>query len=551
MKRYLALLLAFVMVLSFTGCEKTTRNGGEGGTTNPASEPAESKVETTAAPTEEETKTEAEPVDDGPADEPYESDEVEVLSLKRGTMSTYNWNDEYETILIYASYPFVYLDGDSETEYAALNDSLNQYNEKLREKDYAEYAACLGDALYMIEEEPESFLSFNIKKNAKVRRADSNVLSILYEDDSYVGIRRSEHFYSGVTFDSKTGKQLELSDVVTDMSKVPALVKEQLQTFYDADRLEYAVDIEDYFRDQDTELKWVLDYNGLTFVFGTYEIAPRGAGTFAVTLTFKDNPGLVKDEYTAVPKSYCSELLLGNQFYYDLDDDEVSDVILVEGQRYDENPDMYKTQTIYGNSVWYEDEVYSYKIDPILVHSENGNYLYVENAFDDDIHQITVYDMNAAYPTRVDAISCSMHDITEEDSDENTVQVLTNPKDFILDSKTDLLSTKTGYKYYNVGNNGMPVSDALWYRFDDYLLFEVLKPLEVTIVSDKTGDEIGDAQISDGFKVQYYRTDDKSFADFLLPDGRIGRVPVEVKDWEKYIYGEKAEEYFDGMSFAG
>ena len=335
------------------------------------------------------------------------------------------------------------------------------------------------------------------------------------------------------------------------MSKVPALVKEQLQTFYDADRLEYAVDIEDYFRDQDTELKWVLDYNGLTFVFGTYEIAPRGAGTFAVTLTFKDNPGLVKDEYTAVPKSYCSELLLGNQFYYDLDDDEVSDVILVEGQRYDENPDMYKTQTIYGNSVWYEDEVYSYKIDPILVHSENGNYLYVENAFDDDIHQITVYDMNAAYPTRVDAISCSMHDITEEDSDENTVQVLTNPKDFILDSKTDLLSTKTGYKYYNVGNNGMPVSDALWYRFDDYLLFEVLKPLEVTIVSDKTGDEIGDAQISDGFKVQYYRTDDKSFADFLLPDGRIGRVPVEVKDWEKYIYGEKAEEYFDGMSFAG
>ena len=244
MKRYLALLLAFVMVLSFTGCEKTTRNGGEGGTTNPASEPAESKVETTAAPTEEETKTEAEPVDDGPADEPYESDEVEVLSLKRGTMSTYNWNDEYETILIYASYPFVYLDGDSETEYAALNDSLNQYNEKLREKDYAEYAACLGDALYMIEEEPESFLSFNIKKNAKVRRADSNVLSILYEDDSYVGIRRSEHFFSGVTFDSKTGKQLELSDVVTDMSKVPALVKEQLQTFYDADRLEYAVDIE-------------------------------------------------------------------------------------------------------------------------------------------------------------------------------------------------------------------------------------------------------------------------------------------------------------------
>ena len=72
----------------------------------------------------------------------------------------------------------------------------------------------------------------------------------------------------GTNYDTQTGQELKLSDVVKDMGSIPALVAQELDNHMWAGDFSYEGVVDDYFRNTPEDgISWTLDYNGVTFYF--------------------------------------------------------------------------------------------------------------------------------------------------------------------------------------------------------------------------------------------------------------------------------------------
>ena len=114
-----------------------------------------------------------------------------------------------------------------------------------------------------------------------------------------------------------------LTDVIRDMSRIPAIVKKELTSHTWTGDFISETAVDDYFRDTPVDgIVWTLDYNGVTFYFGNGDIAEIGRnGRLAATVSFAEYPDLFEEKYTTVPDSYMVELPLKHPFYTDLDGD--------------------------------------------------------------------------------------------------------------------------------------------------------------------------------------------------------------------------------------
>ena len=103
---------------------------------------------------------------------------------------------------------------------------------------------------------------------------------------------------------------------------------------------------------------------------------------------------------------------------------------------------------------------------------------------------------------------------------------------------------------YYLDSDGFPLSYEDYYTFEIMPEFKVQKNFKLNLVNEYG--EIGEAvTVKAGETVKYYRTDSSMFADFILPDGRIGRADLEWFEGLCSIDGNTAEELFDGIVFAG
>ena len=122
----------------------------------------------------------------------------------------------------------------------------------------------------------------------------------------------------------------------------------------------------------------------------------------------------------------------------------------------------------------------------------------------------------------------------------------------VFDTRTDLMSTISGYKNYTLGSNGMPETEDKIYIFQYELTFTAKKDIETQAVDSTTYEETGETvTLKKGDKVVYYGTDDKEYGYLKLESGKIVRVKTTSRDWVKYINGKKVEKLFDGIIFAG
>ncbi len=530
MKRKIAtILLSVMLAVSVCGCNNTS-DGTNGGI--PTKQPSDSI-------TEEPTKI---PV----------KEEIEPIRLISGEGYVEERDEDTYATIISATYPYISLYYESMQEYPNLYDVLLKVNESNRNAQKNQLELYKEFAYEQYKELPEDVFSVHeVIQRVSVRRADSKVVSLLYDGHIFLGGMTGKYYYKGENYDSKTGKKLSLSDVVTDEKLLPDMIIEQLDKFWNSIPLNADLDWEQILHDEEN-LSWTLDNHGVTLYFGSYLIAPYVSGTQIVTLSNEEYPELLKEEYKKGLSSYGIEIPKDTPFYYDVTGDGKVDEILCSW--YEGDYGDAGEFSIYVNGKYFSQDYFAYDANVTFVHMENGdNLLSVECLWDNDYRDTTIYKLGNQV-TKIGEVDASMHYIFHENPEMyRTRDVLVNPKKFYMDVKTDVLSTVTGYAEYGFGNDGIPKIKQNKYIFAEEYIYTLtlLKDIDVDIYDEKLDKIIGQTTILTGEEVRYYSTDNSQYVYLLLNDGTIVRKEILLDDWKWLIDGSLREDIFEGMFFSG
>lgn len=422
-KRFIAMLVIAAVFVSFTACGNNS-NGVNG----------DSIAETT---TEEDI---------------YASGKVVPLEVMTGSQTHHSSCGENEMYKVQTAYASVLLSDKCAKAFPMLQNALEietasgKSNSETEHKDLFEYfceCAESGDSLWYDH-------AGNVA-DVFVRRADSVVTSLLYYDFSYSGGKSPMLYHVGRNFDSKTGKTLMIEDVVTDLSTLTELVKEQYEKNYQKDYSDYSnisdMDFSDIFNwsfREPLDVTWTIDYNGLSVYFNTRDIfSYMLIDSQIVTISFAENPTLFNEKYTQVPETYAVELNRYLPYRFDLNGDGTLDEICT-GFYYGDNEDWF--EGIYSDAHFDEIDHASkynvtvngktlsltpdaYEADFTFVHGKDGNYIYVEKLYDDDRRTTDIISIADGEAQKIGSNNNYMkHYYGKDEIDYRTV--LTNPESF-------------------------------------------------------------------------------------------------------------------------
>ena len=481
-----------------------------------------------------------------------ESREGKVLPIELYTQKAYDncWEEGVELALM--SYNLVCLSEETAVRLPELEKTLAEWNESVKTRMTTTYEEYIVAAKEHYRSDPDYFYSpYSVEQKTSVLRSDDRVLSLELFGYDYSGGAHGYYCYTGYTVDAVTGKELAIGDVMTDTEALPELIYNKLttenpDTYFWEETKGY---LEEAFSETETTLAWSLDYTGLTFYFNPYEIASYADGVFEVTFDFAGYPELFQKYYTEVPDSYVVRSNV-----YDLDGDGEADTYYVDSREteYGDCDRLY----ISINDTTIERETWAWEVDYSLIHTKDaGNYLYVALAHEDDYKSLEVYDMNGSEPIDVGSLGNVGFETVYLGDDRYGEALLTNPENFRMRSRMEIMSSYSGYKDYRVGDDGIPVSEDVLYHtsYSGYPNWSALATKQdVTgVLVDEEGRETGNKYtIPSGTEVTICATDGKSFVDLRVGEEKV-RVYVVCDIWPQTIDGVDIEELFDGILFAG
>ena len=301
------------------------------------------------------------------------TEEITVLSLNKEYISHYEWYEDHPKMLVRSEYTDVTLDKSMEKKYPLLAQTLTETSVMRKRAMEEEKDNFIVTATEEFLNDSEAFSTYVSTLDVLVRRADSFAVSIVEDYNS-----ETDRSFNCLNYDAESGKLLALSDVVTDIEKLPAIVeKEVISRIFQGDS-DVETAIPDYFKNTPEEdITWVLEYNGITFYFEPGAVAPTNFGVQTVTVPFEEYPDLFKEKYTAVPDAYVVSLPLSSPFFTDITGDKRADELSVSGN-YDPDGRYYYTLAISSESSSYEVDWFSYDLNPYYVKTANGDtFLYV------------------------------------------------------------------------------------------------------------------------------------------------------------------------------
>lgn len=172
--------------------------------------------------------------------------------------------------------------------------------EELRREteDYAQMwlKECGEYALQYAEEMGEElFFAFTSSRECFVQRADSTVLSIRFDCSEYTGGAHSNYGSACYNYDSATGRELLLTDVVTDMDALRTAVAEKLRELEINEPMDHVEETLALFEAED--FVWSFSDSGITVYFDPYVLASFAAGQLTATIDAAEYPVLFRETY--------------------------------------------------------------------------------------------------------------------------------------------------------------------------------------------------------------------------------------------------------------
>lgn len=240
-----------------------------------------------------------------------------------------------------------------------------------------------------------------------VERADGNILSIRKTYYEYSGGVHPNNCTRGLNLNPASGEEYTLNDIMTDTTDLLGRIEEKLFETYPAEIFyaEQGKVLEEYTTEQ---LVWILGYQGITFYFSPYDIAPYVAGTLTATIWFDEAPALFYEEYTCAPEQgYTVSFFPWEEIWFDQNiSDDRRDSLYV--YRMTAETEGQETITICYNEKTYQETVYTVQnMTPYLVCSGmpgGENYTLYLALFKDGETVFYVYDLNGEEITRTEVL---------------------------------------------------------------------------------------------------------------------------------------------------
>ena len=195
---------------------------------------------------------------------------------------------------------------EEDKEFEALKNALNEYNDmvdirfKEIKEELEEYSQNDKDSEY-----PAT--TRYIETKSYVMRADEDIVSILNYEIEEQGIRHPIETRTSYNFDTKTGEQIELKDMVKDREAFLNLLDEMSEKDYkELEITKPSTYLNDFNQGDFTGLTWTANAEGVTLYFDTYALGNYEEGTQMITVYFDDAKDIFEPKYISKKKrNYC------------------------------------------------------------------------------------------------------------------------------------------------------------------------------------------------------------------------------------------------------
>ncbi|MBQ1423920.1 MAG: DUF3298 domain-containing protein [Lachnospiraceae bacterium] len=641
-RKYMATFLALAMMAALFGCGgASTSSGSSGGSerkvseaeTTAAQEPAaeESAAEESAsekatseassaaqetaaseASAAGEETAENETQAEAPADEAKNADKkseaaeslpepVGVL-LTSGSLSAYGPFDyKHYAEVIYAK---ASLTEESAKKYPALAKAMEEWNQKEdehRRERLRELQEAAKDLLENRPDDTDFFLTSELQ--GSVLRADSAVVSIFHDYYSFEGGVHPNYSYSGVNFDTETGKELKFTDVVSDPKSFFVLADEVFQEKY-AEIYDSMTNVCKYMEEhdpadpEDSGMYWSIDPEGVTVYFNPYILGSYAMGAQTAKIYFEDHPEVFVEKYMKTPESYVIPLIDSQELKIDADGDGKRELFEVQaepeepGQKYG-----YYKWIVNSGSRSLEINDFCYSKECYVVRANDQYYLYLFETSDNDYSILGVVDLKTLKYDSEKYLFASLAGADSYWNDDEATEIsefwnqeyaFTDPGRFFLSEHLDILGTRFGKIPAKVGKDGYPEYTDPWYTLQGTGVLQAMTDLECDYVDeqgklpeteyvDKNGHETDHGTLEKGTYVIAVRTDGKTWIDLQeIPASKVTderyedysfiyteetptpdyseltyRIYVDDSEWPHKAAGMEETEAFRGIQYAG
>lgn len=554
-KRIAAAGLAVIMALTAAGCHQTSK---------------EDTAQTTVKENKEEKDTSKEQIE-------KEETEKKVLHpyIHTDSVSGYvNSADGSVQINYSLKTGGLVLSDEEAAAYPELNQALTLEYDTLKKNTQEDLNNLKESAEEMVEYmQGDDNMQLIAEYTPYVLRADENVVSYEQFYDDYYGGAHGYHSYAGFTFDTKTGKKLDLYDMITDEESVKAGIIQELKNKYasedglvenntpeeDADAFFEYVDS----KDQSGAVAWSLGADRLNIYYNPYNIGSWALGIVSVSLPFEKYPDAVKEEYKMETSDYAVKIGIYADYSADIyNDGSFSDVsVYPDGtddyansalriQIQDENGQV--TSCVF-------DDMYYFTMEAYYVKTGNRHFLHVFTHSENDWTADNVYEItngqirDLGYVEGTPALIRYEYNYNEDSLFTNSedVAAYNDPGALYLEKTMNAFSTYSGSRHYHVGSSGLLESSDPYVAGPAEIVVTVKKALTVK-KTDASGRENGKTEVIPvGTKLYFYMTDNESYVIFRYDGDQYGKVSMYNSDWPQKINGEELESVLDGLIFAG
>lgn len=288
----------------------------------------------------------------------------------------------------YMSIDYVEIDEDSAKLCPELFKSLNEFNyrrkQEWNEKEprfseaankYAElqFEAKHSDNSESVESDSDTCVNYEF---ADVFRADNVAFSVLITYTDFWGTGSLETMYVGYTYDSQTGKRLDIEDIVTDWDAYKNAVLKEFERKYGKVKMA-EIDPTDY-------LGWTLTPEGVIVYYPEDYVKTPDYMDQSVQINFNEYPDIFNEKYCVAPDEYVIPFNGDDVFYMDVDGDTIREAVVYSPLHSEEYTvgEEYPSYEIYVNGKCYNnfDEEWFYGYKPYYVHKKDGNCIYTYTA---------------------------------------------------------------------------------------------------------------------------------------------------------------------------
>lgn len=550
-----------------------------------AEESAETVTEEPESETETSTDTEAEDQQNKDTADDTAADENDTASESKPKTPTYKIAKKYFTytydgdlkfsnpendyangVLITAQDAFVVMDDNCKNDYPELYNALKERAQVKSSSGFDDWAAeAKGQYEDAIQNDYSFFGPWTMTQDYYLTRSDETVLSIYDYSSDYQGGAHGMYGAVGINYDVQTGKELTLSDVVQySKEELDKIIKEKLYELPDTNDgyweldetlAKYKLDASD--SNDGYNYKWYLSNDGLHIIFNPYEIAAYAYGMIEVSIGYNEYDGLINEKFMPEEgRGYISHSDIGlynakwagdikvrHLEFEGTEDNEYGDyaesLSLVDGDKKVTVPASFEVDY---------DRIVTYNVKT----DDGKEYIYVTVPDYNDYYALFVFDVSG---NEFKAAEPEYFHYAGEDygNDYFAEALLSDPDNMPFAIVSDCFGTMNIYNSYKVGDDGKPIPTEPVYTVGSYCSPNARSNsyIKGDIVDEDGNVIIADEIIKSGETFEPIKTDNKSYVDCRLGDGRIVRLTLTSASYPVSIREGELEKVFDNIVYAG